>query len=230
MTSPLLPGCPWYDLHAKYPPNVNWCEEKICSIILTPFNTWTNLAYVLVGLWIWKKTRNSTNSVHRLFSSAAILVGVTSFVYHMSLNAFTQVFDFFGMYLFCVLMLMSNLSRMNRWPTDQNGKKGLQYFWFSVLALTAITYLSVLIHFPVQLYVLGLIIAIVYTELIQKVKSRRYFWLSLAAMIFGAIISALDVTHILCWPENHWFQGHGIWHIVTAVALYFAFLHSVENT
>ena len=225
MSTPFLPGCPWYDLNSKYPPNISWCEEKICSYFVTPFNTWTNLAYLLVAFLIWRKAKNSQSNVLRFFSAAAIWVGTSSFVFHMSLNSFTQVFDYFGMYVFLTLMLMSNLSRMGKWGS---GSKGKQQFWLATFALTLITYGSTLVHFPIQLYVVVLIIAIMRTELIQKVESRKYFWMSVAALLVAAVISALDLTRVLCWPENHWFQGHGMWHIINSASLYFGFLHASQ--
>jgi len=219
------PGCPWYDLHLNHPPNVDWCEEKLCSFIVTPFNTWTNLAFILVGFLMWRRTRNSENDVLRFFSTAAVLVGFSSLIYHATLNYFTQVFDFFGMYLFTTIMLMANLRRTGKWPT---GKAGSRLFWIWVFSLTTVTSLSFLIHIPSQIYVLFLVIAIVVTELKQTAKHRKYFWASCLCMLSAGIISALDAARVLCFPENHWFQGHGVWHLITATALWFAFLHT-EN-
>ena len=56
MTTPVFgPGCPWFDLHARFPPNIDWCEEKLCAVIVTPFNSWTNLAYLMVaGVFLLK--------------------------------------------------------------------------------------------------------------------------------------------------------------------------------
>ena len=223
---PFGPGCAWYDLHQQYPPNIEWCEEKICSLFVTPFNTWSNLAYIIVGFLIWNKTRNSSSRLLRFFSVASVLVGASSFVFHMSLNYFTQIFDYFGMYVFCILMLMSNLTRMGRWP---KGNSAFYRFWLCVVGLTLLTCLSVMVHFPIQLYVLLLVIAIVRTELIQKItppKNRNNFWWSVAFLIVAALLSALDLSRILCWPDNHWFQAHGTWHVITAVSLYFAYLHA----
>ena len=115
---------------------------------------------------------------------------------------------------------------MGRWAT---GSKGFRHFWIAVVATTLLTCLSVLIHFPIQLYVIVLIIAIIRTELIQKVAKRKYFWWSLIFLGTATVLSALDLSRVLCWPENHWFQGHGMWHIINATALYFAFLHAKQE-
>lgn len=233
-TQKFLPGCPWFDLHANHPPNIDWCEEKLCSWVLTPFNAWTNLAYVLIGLWIWKQMKNSKSRVLRFFGPALVIVGVTSLIYHSSLNFYTQIFDFLGMYVFCVLLIMFNLARSKegvdlyglrlKWPEPP---KAFLWFWIWTITLTVVTTLSLVIsiHFPIQLYVLGLIAMIIVTELRQSAPSRKYFWMTIASMFLAAIFSALDASRILCFPENHWFQAHGMWHLLGAMALFFSFHH-----
>lgn len=34
----------------------------------------------------------------------------------------------------------------------------------------------------------------------------------------------LDKTRVLCSPGNHWISGHGVWHLLAAVALYLVYL------
>ena len=216
------PGCPWYELHQRFPPNIDWCEEKLCALVVTPFNSWTNLAYLLVAVLMWTTARHSENATLRLFAPATALTGITSFAYHQSLNVFSQVLDFFGMYAFCVLLLMANLHRMRQWPADA---RGLQLYGLTVVALTSLTAISFMIGIPAQAYVALLIVLIIWSELVQKAASRRYFWLSMLAMGIAAVLSALDLARVWCTAANHWFQPHGVWHIVTALAIYLAFLH-----
>jgi hypothetical protein len=223
--SPMQPGCPWHDLHTQFPPNVDWCEEKVCSLILTPNNAWTNLAYLLIGWMMLRRTRHQSNEVLKFFGKAAILVGSFSFLYHISLNAFTQIFDFLGMYLFCFILIQSNLSRSGNWP---DGRAGRIRFWQSVIGLTLVTIGLMLVHFPIQSIIGVLLGVIVFTEFRQKTASRKNFWISIVFITVAAVFSVLDVKRILCWPENHWFQAHGIWHITSAISLWFAFRHAEE--
>ena len=227
MITPFQPGCPWFDLHLNYPPNVEWCEEKLCSWVLTPFNAWTNLAYVALGVYAWAKMKDSKSAAFRFFGPAAMIVGITSLIWHSSLNFFTQIFDFFGMYAFCILLVMFNLARSQRWPAPP---KAFRWFWLGVTALTGITVGASLLnpHFPIQIFVFILILMIVTTELKLKLKpgqNRKWFWATFFTLIAAVIFSALDATRKLCDPENHWFQGHGMWHLLSGLALYFAFLH-----
>jgi hypothetical protein len=217
------PGCPWYDLHAHFPPNIDWCEEKLCAIVVTPFNTWTNLAYLIAATLMWAAMRDTRDTTLRLFAPATALTGVTSFVYHQSLNAFSQVLDFVGMYAFCVLLLMANLRRMHKWP---DGARGMQWYGLTVAGLTGLTAVSFMAGMPAQMFVALLIGLIIWTELLQDTASRRYFWASVLAMGVAAVFSALDLARVWCSAANHWFQPHGVWHIITALAIYLAFQHA----
>ncbi len=217
------PGCPWYDLHLRFPPNIDWCEEKVCALVMTPFNSWTNLAYLIAAALMWGAARHSKNTTVRLFAPATAVTGVTSFVYHQSLNAFSQVLDFFGMYAFCVLLLMANLSRTSQWPA---GARGIQRYGLAVVALTGLTGASFILGLPAQAFVALLIVLIIWSELVQNAASRRCFWLSVLAMGVAAVFSALDLARIGCAAANHWYQPHGTWHILTALAIYLAFIHT----
>jgi len=217
------PGCPWYDLHLRFPPNIDWCEEKLCSLVVTPFNTWTNLAYLLVAMLMWLGARNTSSPSLRLFAPATAVTGITSFMYHQSLNVFSQMLDFVGMYAFCVLLLMANMQRMHSWA---QGRRGVIHYGLAVTALTGLTAASFMLGIPAQAIVAVLILLIIRSELAQNAASRGYFWLSILAMTAASALSALDLTRVVCQASNHWFQPHGVWHIVTALAIYLAFLHT----
>jgi hypothetical protein len=216
------PGCPWFDLHTRFPPNIDWCEEKLCSLVVTPFNSWTNLAYLFAAILMWAGARRATEPVLRMFAPATAVTGLTSFVYHQSLNAFSQLLDFFGMFAFCTLLLMANLQRMRHWP---QGNRGQALYWGSVIGLTGLTAVSLLLGIAVQLYVGVLILLIIGTELVQRPQSRRYFWASVLAMALASVLSFLDLTRTICEAANHWLQLHGLWHLLTAAAIYLAFMH-----
>lgn len=227
MTSPITtpvfgPGCPWFDLHARFPPNIDWCEEKLCAVVVTPFNSWTNLAYLIAAALMWFGARRATEPALRLFGPATAVTGLASFAYHQSLNMFSQLLDFFGMYAFCILLLMANLRRMERWPA---GQRGQSWYWMAVAAMTVLTAISFWMGIAPQWYVGLLIVLVVVTELAQHPPERHFFWASVLVVIAASVLSALDLTRTVCDAANHWLQLHGLWHVLTAMAIYLAFLH-----
>lgn len=218
---PLEAGCPWEPLSSFWLPNVRWCEAQFCSVVVEPANTWSNLAYVFAGLaLLWIGSRRGDRTL-RIFGVAEIVVGVASFVYHMSFSGVLQVFDFFGMYVFTNLLIGLNLVRL--------GMLSHRRFWpvyaASVIALTALTVALRFTAFPIQGIVFGLILAIVATEFLQRATAgldRRLFYAALATLSVAAGFSAADVTGVFCDPDNHFVQGHAIWHVLGATSLVFA--------
>jgi hypothetical protein len=218
---PLDPGCPWEPLSSFWLPNVRWCEAQQCSWVVEPANTWSNLAYVVAGVVLWWIGTRRDERTLRVFGLAEIAVGVCSLVYHMSFTGVLQVLDFLGMYVFTNLLIGLNLVRLG---TLQRRRFWLVY-GISVVALTALTVALRFTPVPIQGIVFVLILAIVATELMQPRSAgldRRFFYASLATLMVAAGFSAADVTRVFCDPDDHFVQGHAIWHVLGSISLVFA--------
>ena len=131
LAPPLAPGCPWSGFT---PPNVNWCEEELCSLIVNPADTWSNLVYVVLGLFMWYVARRAGRSDLRLFGPASIAVGVFSFAYHASYTWLLQFFDFVAMFLFCFTVIARNASRLGWIEPRREGR----FFALGVAASSAL--------------------------------------------------------------------------------------------
>jgi hypothetical protein len=206
-------------------PNVDWCEAQRCAWVVEPVNTWSNLGFVLVGLALWWLARGSPSRPLRFFGPAAAIVGAASLVYHASYTFVLQILDFFGMYVFCWLLLVLNLRRLGAlgagaWP---------RRFWELVLATTAATVAVDFLEIPIQGIVFLLIVAIAASELALWRRGGPYplgaFGLALAALAAGGVFSLLDVTRTWCDPWHPWLQGHAIWHVLAALSLLAAWFH-----
>lgn len=226
---PIPPGCPWHELSAYGLPNVNWCEAPLCAYVNEPANAWSNLAYLLVALAIALVQRGERSPLLRRFAAAVATVGVCSFAYHASNVHVTQILDFFGMYVFCYLLLIINLRRMRLVSAVAT------VFWAAVLSTTALTVALVRAGFPIQAIIALLTLGIVSSELALYRRARRdpsrgpyplrWFLGSFALLNAGAVLSALDVSRAWCDPQSHLLQGHATWHVLTALSLGAAYLH-----
>ena len=220
--APLLPpGCPWSGFT---PPNVDWCEEELCSWITNPADTWSNLLYVVLGLLMWREARRRGSPALAPFGPASVAVGVFSFVYHASYTWMLQFFDFVGMFLFCFCVLALNARRLG---------------WIAARRQTAATLAGVGIAsalvpvlfergVPIQGLVLLLVLAMIAQELwlLRRdgaLPAHRFWWTALSLLALAAVFSGLDVTRTWCDPSNHWLQGHALWHLLTAASLYALF-------
>lgn len=193
---------------------------------MTPANTWSNLGFVVVGFFFYWLTRKEKSENLKFYGTAAQWVGWTSFIYHASLTFATQVLDFVGMFIFCYLLLIQNLARMKIVPVSRLKRT----IWIAT-ALSTVA-LSVLDHFgvPIQGAVLLLVVSIISTEFTATLRSsrpvkHRAFIASVLFLGIGAAFSASDVTRKFCDPNNHWIQGHAIWHYFGAISLLFSIYH-----
>jgi hypothetical protein len=224
LAAPLPDGCPW---SGWTPPNVDWCEEELCGWIVNPADTWSNLAYVAFGLLMWWIARQDPDRRRALFGPASVLVGAFSFAYHASYTYFLQFFDFVGMFVFCFTVISVNAVRL-RW-VDLRGQLpvfvgGVVVFSLAVPVLSETT-------LPIQSLVAILIAtilsqeAVLYSRVRQSPHAPRYatFALAIGLLTGGAAASLADVTRTWCDPQNHWLQGHALWHILTAASLYALF-------
>lgn len=218
LAPPLSEGCPWSGFT---PPNVDWCEENLCAWVVNPADTWSNLAYLAAGLWMLHAARGRNAPGLGFFGPAAIAVGLCSGIYHASYTYALQLLDFLGMYLFCFLVLVLNARRL-RWIDE-----GAQARWYlgGVAALSAATPLLFETGLPIQGLVFVLILAGVGQEiaLARRADGRAPayapFAAALALLTGAAVFSALDVTRTWCDPDDHWIQGHALWHVLSAAAL-----------
>jgi hypothetical protein len=48
--------------------------------------------------------------------------------------------------------------------------------------------------------------------------------MSLFVEFLAAIFLVLDITKTWCDPDNHYISGHGVWHLLSAAAIYLLFL------
>ena len=217
----LSAGCPWADWSR---PNIKWCEENLCAWVTAPANTWSNLAYIVLGLWMWRMARKSGKKAMLLFGPASIVVGVTSLLYHASYTFVFQFGDFVGMFVFIDLLVSFNQRRLGQVSGDNHARVYLLEVIVSSLLVPICFYAGI----PIQLLVLASILWVLGLEAMIRMRGEpgvAYKWLfcSVGAAAAGATCSALDVTGVWCDPHDHVVQGHAAWHVLTALALLFAY-------
>ena len=217
LAPPLPPGCPWSGFT---PPNVNWCEEELCSVIVNPADTWSNLAYVVLGLYLWYAARRDGRADLRLFGPASIAVGLFSFAYHASYTWLLQFFDFVGMFLFCFTVLARNASRLG-WIAPRHEAR---FFALGVAGSSALVPVLFELGIPIQLTVALCIAVAIGQEVSLRRRNPGVTWprsygIGLGLLGAAALCSVLDVTRLACDPTDHLLQGHAAWHLLTALAL-----------
>jgi uncharacterized protein YjeT (DUF2065 family) len=209
-------------------PYACFCETVSTGFIRQPINAYTNLGYIIVGVLILiylKKTstKKSTTAaisglprkILRLFGIAYIAVGIGSFIYHASFIFLGEELDDDSMYMIAIFLVLFEAARIRKMSLRQ-------FLWIYVsmnFAFEAIIY-----FFPVVRG--GLFVFLMFVawgiELMARRKLSIYDEVQLtdqANLVFlaGYIFWILDKSHAFCYP-NSYFQGHAIWHLLTAYA------------
>ncbi len=230
-------------------PDACFCEAIGTGFIRQPIDTWSNLAFVLVGLLILEDVLRPASARSSLlirrrgyglvYAFAVILIGLGSWFYHASLTFAGQWFDVMGMYLLGTFMVLYNVARLR--PLG-NRTFAVGYVLFN-LALA----ISLIIGPELRRYLFGgLLVVTIGLEVLLRQRRRnrvspserrltnesrnpvsgkaRYFIAALSIYVLAQIIWTLDLNHIVCDP-NGLLQGHAVWHILTAASAGLLYLY-----
>jgi hypothetical protein len=210
------------------------------SIFRTRANTWSNLAFVLVGIYAitaaafdrrrgiaWlAETQASPILLTALFGTACVYLGIGSGIFHASLTRWGQQLDVASMYppiQALIALLLHRMLVQRCAPTRPGAAAGLS------IALTAILILAgiALYHYKwsmssktvLPLHILAL--AVAYTvDVLVTPGHGRLRWLALAflALLLGVACRQLDVAGAFSGPHA-WYQGHALWHGLCSLSL-----------
>ncbi|MBI1320782.1 MAG: hypothetical protein GC168_17800 [Candidatus Hydrogenedens sp.] len=213
-------------------------EALYGSIYRQRANTLSNLGYVLVGLYViayaWWDYRRPTKETDPyavrhpalmvLFGLTCIELGIGSGLMHAAMSSWGHKLDVFGM-----VSTLAALGAIHwaRWlPSIRLG--GRQFPTWPLFGLIAAV-LSVYLLFNLSRFgsgnagyagLIGIACITLALEIAVGKHSQQLRWplLSLASLALAYYIWTLDRSGQFSSPDS-WFQGHAIWHLLTAVSL-----------
>lgn len=192
----------------------NRCAQAQRVAVHQPLNSWSNAAYLFVGLCArWsRRTPQAT-----LFWLSCAALGVGSFLFHASVTLAFRWLDVAAMYAALVALAVVAASTVIR------VRPFSRWIAIAVIADVALAVFKWHLSTTAVMAVLGgiVVVAIVVT-LPRAAAGRAYALLSAAALIVGVVARQLDEARVICAPDGV-FQGHALWHLLTAAALYWAY-------
>ena len=211
----------------------------VSDVFRTRANTWSNLAYVLVGLYGvaigWHDLRHPspigagclarTPALSVTFGVACCYLGAGSGLFHASLTRLGQQLDVAAMYAPLLALIAVSIGRGI--PRLNFGRRPLNVpTWPILVALVALASLLLFVYkwSMSSVNVLGtLIAAVAVFAVLDQFRSSRKLnarWLagSLAALVAAVICRQLDIAGRFAGPDA-WLQGHALWHVLTSVSL-----------
>tara|TARA_R110000824_G_scaffold25838_8_gene89612 strand:- start:7569 stop:8351 length:783 start_codon:yes stop_codon:yes gene_type:complete len=206
-----------------------FCEmPRAGTLLLQPANSLSSYGYVFVGflMILLARSRDWISAFPPLSASvlgvAAIIVGIGSVLLHATLTLWGQFFDVLGMYLISGFFLVSALAKWRGIPN----RSAMIYYGLLCAVLVAILYALPEVRrwlFAVVLLA-AIILELVFARPLRPQVRTGYYVAGLVANIVAFTIWNLDQRGQLCAPESL-LQGHAVWHLLGAVALWFAFLY-----
>ena len=209
-----MTSCPW----SEYPQaTISFCEARRCAWLVEPSNACSNLGYVIIGILILKSAPRRLP--FWIIGVASILIGLGSFAFHGTHTRAGELADVGAMYLLTALGIMFCA---RRWWDMSDGALAAGYLAIVVGSIAAMIgfHTNGIIMFAVQMNVAIFGELYLYGKGI-RVPSYRDQKLMLAAFGAAFFIWNLDKWDVLCRPDNHLVTGHAVWHVLTAVTIWF---------
>ena len=208
-----------------------FCETpRTGALVLQPSNSWSSFGFVIIGIWIalgnFRRADGPSSAFADLpalwFGLTSIVIGVGSFLLHATLTLWGQFFDVLGMYLTSAFLIAY---AVHRWR-GLNGSTAIGLY----LALCAVL-IGFLIAIPETrrwLFAVVLIGGIILELSLARPKRPgievRWFIWGIALQATAFAIWILDLTGTWC-NSTDLVQGHAVWHLLNAAALYSNYLY-----
>jgi hypothetical protein len=199
-----------------------YCERTSEDFWAEPLNAWTNVGFILAGLWslwMWLKFRKQnplqTQTRPLIMACLLVLVGIGSFAFHTFADNVTYFGDLIPIFIFTSTYLY------------HSSRRYLQYsVKLSSLILAACIFSMALIEMKVPksilngslLYAPPLLLLFFFASQLRKLRdpvwSKFYF---AAAFVFLAALTFRTLDMQVC--ENFPAGTHFVWHTLNSICL-----------
>ena len=215
---------PWHKLG---PATVKYNESNLDTWIRQPANTWSNLAYVFVGLWLYARFGIETYHMLWMVPLTAILIGATSFLYHASFTLAFQTSDLISMYLFSCLLIVLNLQTLFRFGDGAFYSLYLALVLGSSILFLRIKAKSGIIIFGTHVLAILVLQSIIGISGRMTINYTSFTWM-LVTLLLAFTVWLLDLKGTLFHPDNHLIQGHALWHLISSLCFVFVYYHYAQ--
>jgi hypothetical protein len=187
------------------------------SAVQQPLNAWSNLGFLFVGLLA---LRRPISPLAMLFAVSCGVLAVGSFLFHATITREMQWLDMVGTYAAIVAVIARGV------VAEYGVRPGIAI----AVALVADLLFAVFKWSIPSTIALPLLIVVASIPVVRMTmrgrRSTRAALLPGSLMLLALLFRQLDVAGIWCLPESRLYQGHALWHLLTAAslgAMYFFF-------
>jgi hypothetical protein len=220
-----------------------FCEASRPGLIKQPYNTWSNISFILSGLAIgWLLMRGTfaannnnltTNPFYGIFyASIVVLLGPGSMCMHATTSDIGGFFDMLSMYLIASFTIA--------YATERFFKLKPLYFVIVFCIILAFCIWAdgapyhIIFWFFGDTVFAGLIALTIFIEAMNSYIRKMQHDIRWVAGALGSLIAAFVIWNLtktgtsLCHPYSP-LQGHAMWHILDAVSTFCLFRYYVSE-
>lgn len=210
-----LAPCPWDSLA---PGTVRFCEQRLCAYIVEPSNTWSSIAYVVIGAYlIASHTARARDARLWAVAVAEILIGLGSFAFHATGTFAGEFLDQAGMFMLSCLILSFAAGKSARLSAPRTAQL------YAGTAVASSLFLLAVRPAGIPLFALELVAGLGWeVAMWRRAGDRapyRLLFAGIGIFLVSFVIWTLDITRIACAPDNHTITGHAVWHVLNALSI-----------
>ncbi len=214
--------CPWDGCD---PATIEFCERRLCAWVAEPANAYTSLTKTLVGLailWSGRKHRDVLLAI----GVAAFFQGFFGFSFHATGCFWGEALDVSGMFTLSGLFVAFAARRLWGWSGRTVVLCFLALVVGSVALLLTFRPIGIALFTAQIVGWVGLEVQLYRTQR----AATRYGYLQLMVATFAVAFTVwiLDITRVVCDPDNHIFNLHSAWHVLTSLCIYWFYRYQTQ--
>lgn len=193
-----------------------FCEAPRDSPVKQPANTWSNLGFLLIAVFILRHRGSGAAA----FAGIVAAIGLGSMAFHSTLTFAGEWVDNAAMYLFTSHLTFLSLSRTGA---------GIPSPWPATITMTSLLAAGAYLRpewrrliFASSVCLAGL--SEFRAQRLQPLRNKKWFWVGVGCFALAYLFWWLDLYGVLCSPRSL-FQGHALWHLLSAAATGALYLH-----
>ena len=190
-----------------------YCERTDAGFWSEPVNAVTNLAFVLVAVWMWRRSGGKTPA--RVLSVILVLIGLGSFLFHTFATGWAAALDTTPILAFVLVYIFLANRDFWSWPAWAAALGALAFVPYAILLNPVFNALP-FFHISSFYWPLPLLIG-TYALLLRRHAPGTAKGLAIGAGLLCLSLTArsLDMDVCLAVP----FSTHFLWHILNAIML-----------
>ena len=195
-----------------------YCETQMCGWLQQPANTWSNIGYLIAALLILRSPQKTIEKTFFFWTTFALFLGSTFF--HMSGTNIGKLLDVGAMLVLSMGICTLALQRYLHWDK----RKTLTFYGIGLSLSLLFLAIFDIANIPFSLQII--VGAVLEYKMIREKRGKlegKILSLSIGIELLAAVFLLLDITRSWCDPENHFINGHAVWHLLSAAAIYTLF-------